>query len=232
VKRIGTSLVVIIALFIFFLTIILTYASVWGENNKANSAINRFFENIQEQNYFSQKSNLQIVESFKVFDTGGDYSENCFLLELALLKNYNLTKTSGYKVKIQKSNFWIPFISKPDIKVDITLKNVANGYLSSIVNNSKSAKPIKNLFTVSRKDGTWKITSINLKNSPLISEFKRLKTGLSVDRFVTRVGTKIIVQPFEIESKNISTIEKRKLEYVFQKINYEIKQSTTQEQQL
>jgi len=232
VKRIGTSLIVIIALFVFFLAIILTYASVWGENNKADSAINRFFENTQEQNYFSQKSNLQIVESFKVFDTGGNYSENCFLLELALLKYYNLTKASGYKVKVQRSNFWIPFISEPYVKVDITLNNVENGYLSSIINNSQNAKPIKNLFTVSRKDGTWKISSINLKDSPLITEFKRLKTGLSADQFVTRVGTKITVQPFEIETKNISTIEKRKLEYVFQKINYEIKQSTTKEQQL
>jgi hypothetical protein len=226
VKRIGISLIVIIALFVFFLAIILTYAAVLGENNKVDSAINRFFKSIQEQKYFSQKSNLQIVESFKVFDTGGNYSENCFLLELALLKNYNLTKSSGYKVKVQKSNFWIPFIHEPYVKVDITLNNIGNGYLSSIINNSQNAKPIKNLFTVSRKNGTWKISSINLKDSPIITNFERLKTGLSADKFVTRVGTKITVKPFEIDTKNISTIEKRKLEYIFKKINYEIKQST------
>lgn len=227
-KKIGTPLIFIVVSFAFFLAIILTYASLWGENNNADAAIKRFFEDIQAQNYFSTENNSQIIENLEVFDTGGNYAENCFLLELALLEKYNLINVSEYQVTIDKNSFWVPLIREPDIKVDITLRKKENGILHSITNNSDNSEPIKNLFTVTRNDGRWKISSINLKGSPLIGHFKRLKTGLAVDRFVTRVNTKITVQPIEIETKNLSTIEKRKLSYIFQKINQEIKQSTTQ----
>jgi len=229
VKNIVTPIKFTITFVLLLLVILLTYASIWGENNKSDAAIKKFFDNVQTQKYFSLDDNFQIIKSLEIFDTEGDYSENCFLLELVLLEKYNLTNVFNYRVKIEKSSFWVPFIGEPNIKVDIALYNKEDGILSSVINNSKNVEPIKNLFTVTRIDGSWKISSINLKNSPLIVEFNRLKTSLSVDHIVTRVGTKIKVQPMEIETKNLSTIEKRKLNYIFQKINYVIKQSTTHE---
>ena len=228
-KNIVTPIKFTITFVLLLLVILLTYASIWGENNKSDAAIKKFFDNVQTQKYFSLDDNFQIIKSLEIFDTEGDYSENCFLLELVLLEKYNLTNVFNYRVKIEKSSFWVPFIGEPNIKVDIALYNKEDGILSSVINNSKNVEPIKNLFTVTRIDGSWKISSINLKNSPLIVEFNRLKTSLSVDHIVTRVGTKIKVQPMEIETKNLSTIEKRKLNYIFQKINYVIKQSTTHE---
>ena len=228
-KNIVTPIKLTIAFVALLLVIILTYASIWGENNKSDAAIKSFFDHVQTQNYFSLDDNLQIIESLEVFDTGGDYSENCFLLELVLLEKFNLTNASSYKVKTEKNGFWIPFIGEPNIKVDITLNSTENGILSTVINNSKNNEPIKNLFTLSRINGSWRISSINLKKSSLIADFNRIKTSLSIDNVVKRVGSKINVLPMEIETKNLSTIEKRKLNYIFQKINYEIKEANIHE---
>ncbi len=219
------SAVFIIGILLTCFAFILIFVSLLGENNKIDHVVDAFFEKIQSQQYFSIDDNGNIVENANVFDVGGDFSENCLLLELALLEKYDITDASKCKIEVDKECFWVPFVRGSDINVGISLKNPEAWQFSSLFKKGMKTEPIENLFTVTRTNGKWLISSIHLKDSPLIASVNRLREGLHVGDYVTQSGTKIIVNPIQIDTENISAIEKLKLSYIFQKLNMMIETS-------
>jgi len=149
------------------------------------------------------------VESLEIFDTEGNFSQNCFLLELSLLEYYGLTGEPDYKIQLKRSNFWIPFLQDPTINVQISLSRP-----SSVSKNAKWPEPIKGLFTVKRQSGTWRITSINLKNSPLFQRYKSLKPGTDINSFVSQIGNEVEIN-LKFNTKDLTIAEKRKFQFVF-----------------
>lgn len=217
-KNIGKSFAGIVILLGGCFVVLIIYVSLLGENNKIDSVVDKFFESIQEQRYFSIEDNQNIVESFKVFDMDGEYSENCLLLELALLEKYDISNTSEYNIEIEKSHFWIPFINNSNIYIDVSMKKAEDPGVFSLFDKSQQNEFVDNLFTVERKEGRWLITAINIQNSSLFESISKLRESLNIDSYVSFSGTKLIVKPIEIDTENITNIERRKLNYIFQKL--------------
>ena len=217
-KNAEKSFIGIVVLFGACLVVLVTYVSLLGENNKIDSAVLTFFENLRAQRYFSLADNQNIVESLDVFDTGGEYPENCLALELALLEKYRIPDSSGYKPEIRKSRFWIPFTGKSSIRIDLLLKEKEDALLS-FFRKSPPQPFTDDLFTVERKGGRWLITAINIRNSSLSETFSRIREELDIGSYITLSGTRLTVNPIEFDTKNIDTIESRKLNYIFRKLS-------------
>jgi hypothetical protein len=221
VKKIGKSFVGILTLLGICFVVLITYVSLLGENNKIDSVVDNFFSNLQAQRYFLYENNQNIVEGFDIFDMDGVYSDNCLFLELALFEKYNISDPSDYEIEIKKSHFWIPFINNQNIQIDVSLLNSEDSKFFSLSNDLEF---VDNLFTVARKDGRWLIASINILASPLFESVNGLRESLKIDSYVTITGTKLSVSPIEIDTQNITVIERRKLNYIFQNL-YQITES-------
>jgi hypothetical protein len=218
VKNIGNSFIGILTILGVCFVVFIIYVSLLGENNKIDTVVDNFFASIKEQGYFSFEDNKNIVANFDVFDIDGEYSENCFSLELALLSKYNISDASDYKIKIKKSHFGIPFTKNSNIHIDVLLKDSEDPNNFSIFQKSEQNDFVKNIFTVERKGGRWLITAINIQNSTLFESINHLRESLNIDSYVSISGTKVDVKPIEIDTKNITNIERRKLNYIFQKV--------------
>lgn len=218
-KNIGKSFIGAVTLFGVCFVVLIAYASLLGENNKIDSVVDNFFQNMRGQRYFSIEDNQNVVKSFDVFDIDGEYSENCLFLELALLEKYNISDAFDYKIETEKSHFWIPFTNNSKIHIDVYLEKPADSNIFSIFKKSQRPEFVKNLFTVERKDGRWLIAAINIQDSSLFESFNRIKDDLNIDSYVSFSGTSLTVKPIEIDTKNITNIERRKLNFIFQKLS-------------
>ncbi len=218
-KNIGKSFIGVVTLLGVCFVVLVTYVSLLGENNKIDSVVDSFFENMQKQRYFSIEDNQNIVISFDVFDIGGEYSENCLFLELALLEKYNISGAFDYKIQIKKNHFWIPFTNKSKIHIDVSLEKPEDSNIFSFFKKSRQPEFLNNLFTVERKNGRWLITAINIQDSSLFKSFNRIRDNLNIDGYVSFSGTTLTVEPIEIDTKNITNLERRKLNYIFQKLS-------------
>lgn len=224
-KNLGKSFVGILALLGVCFVVFIIYVSLLGENNKIDTVVDNFFVSMQEQEYFSFEDNKNIVENFDVFDIDGEYSENCLSLELALLRKYNISDASDYKIKINKSHFWIPFVSDSNIQIDVLLKSSEDSNGIALLKKSDGPEFVANLFNVERKGDRWLITAINIKDSSFFESFKKFRDSLNVESYILISGTKLKVKPIEIDTKNITNTEKRKLNYIFQKL-YQLTESS------
>lgn len=216
VKTIGKSFIGFITLIGFCFLVLIIYVSLLGENSKIDSVVENFFKNIQDQRYFSTVDNQSIVESFNVFDIEGEYSENCLLLELALFEKYDIPDAYDYEIEIEKSHFWIPFLNDSNIDINVSLEKPDNSKIFPLSNKSEF---VDDLFTVARKSGRWRITSINIRDSSLIESVNKLRDSINIDSYISFSGTKLTIKPIEIDTENITIIEKRKLNYIFQKLH-------------
>lgn len=190
----------------------LIFISLLGELNKVNESVENFFLAIREQKYHSQEENMISVANLDVFDTKGDFSQNCFLLELSLLEYYGLTDKSDYKIQFKRGNFWIPFFQTPSINVHVSLLRP-----SKVSDNVKWQEPIKDLFVVTRQSGAWRITRINLKKSPLFEKYKILKPGTNSDSYISQKGNDVTIN-LKFNTENLTIVEKRKLQFILKRV--------------
>ncbi len=211
-KTIKNPLIIVIGIFATGFILILFSVSLLGELNKVNDAVESFFSTIREQKYYSKEPNIPLIGSLEVFDTEGDFSQNCFLLQLSLLEYYGLTDKSDYKIRIKRGNFWIPFLQTPSINVHVSISRP-----SSVSKDGTWPDPIKDLFTVNRQNGVWKITKINLKNSPLFEKYKSLKPGTNTDSYMTQEGNDVTIN-LNFNTEEITAVEKRKLQYILKRV--------------
>ncbi len=205
-------IVIVIGIFSIGFIFALAFVSLLGELNKVNESVENFFSAIREQKYYSKDPNMIAVASIDVFDTTGDFSQNCFLLELSLLEYYGLTNQPDYKIRFKRGNFWIPFLQKPSVNVHVSCSRPSKGF-----DKATWPEPINNLFTVTRQKGTWRITSINLKSSPLFEKYQSLKPGTDTGDYMTKKGNDITFNlKFNIE--NLTIVEKRKIQFILKRI--------------
>jgi len=224
VKTVGNKTIYIfVSILGFFFLSTLVFVSLLGENNKIDATVHNYFKNVQAQEYFSEEDNLKTVADLDVFDIEGEFSENCFLLEFALLEKYGLIESQAYDIVLEKDIFWIPFSGNSSVNVSVSLHPSRNSFRSFIEDDA--VEVISGLFTVKKINGLWRIASINVKDSALLPYVKSLRKDLVLESYVKTAGEKLIIMPVEIDTGNATIFEKRKLSYIFQKVNHLIQSS-------
>jgi hypothetical protein len=209
--------VVVIVLSIFVVGL-LTYVSLLGENHKINRVINSYFSKLKNGMY------LEACESYSLHLQQGQLAREednlnfNFLLELSLLKYYNLIDQNDYNVELKRSNFWIPFVSDDAVYVSIALNPKEDKEILDVLSSDQSRNPIDNLIVVVREKGTWKIKEFTIADSSIADIYNDLRQNVDLNKYVKMTLNGLQLKNAEIKFETLSPIERRLLKFSLHKI--------------
>jgi hypothetical protein len=201
-----------------FVVGILTYVSLLGENHKINRVIVNYFNNLKDGEY------LEACQSFSLNFQGDQPSSDeerltfNFLLELALLKYYNLIEHYDYTVELKRSNFWIPFMSDDSVYVSIALKPKEDKEILDVLSSDQSRNLIDNLIVVVREKGTWKIKEFTIADSSAADIYNDLRKNFDLNKYVKMTPNGLHLKNAEINFEILSPIDRRLLKFSLHKI--------------
>jgi hypothetical protein len=212
------SMGLVIVILAIFVIGILTYVSVLGENHKIDRLINNYFDKLKDGRYLEAcenfSSNLQEIKLAS--------DEQClnfnFLLELSLLKHYNLIDRYDYRVELQRSHFWIPLISDDSVRVCVSLRTKKDEGTSDALSRSHSRELTRNLIVVGREKGSWKIRRFNIAGSSLADIYNDLRQTIDLNKYTKMTSHGFQLQDTEINFKTLTPIDKRLLRFSLYKI--------------
>jgi len=217
-KKPSLNLGVMLILFAIVVVGILTYVSILGENHQINRIVVTYFDKLKDGMY------LEACESFSSnFQEGklpGDEQRVNFnfLLELSLLKHYNLIDHYDYKVELKRSNFWIPYTSNDSVRVSVLLKRKKDKRIFEALSSDQGSNLIDNLIVVVREKGTWKIKQFNIADSAIADIYNDLRRNVDLNKYVTMTSNGFRFQNAEINFKTLTPIDKRLLSFSLYKI--------------
>ena len=217
-KKPSLKLSVVLIVFTICVVGILTYVSVLGENHQINRIITTYFDNLKDGMY------LEACESFSSnFQEGklpGDEQRSNFnfLLELSLLKHYNLIDHDDYKVELKRSNFWIPYISDDSVRVSVLLRKKKDKRIVDVLSSDRSKNLVDNLIVVVREKRTWKIRRFALADTSIAGIYNDLRRNVNLNKYVIMTSNGLRFQNAEINFNALTPIDKRLLRFSLYKI--------------
>jgi hypothetical protein len=217
-KKPSLSMSLVFVFLAIFVIGILTYISVLGENHKIDRVINSYFDKLKEGMYLeaceSFSSNLQEVQLAS--------DEQClnfnFLLELSLLKQYNLIDHYDYTVELQRNHFWIPLISEDSVRVSVLLRKKGDKGVSGALSRGQSRELTRNLIVVGREKGSWKLKRFNIADSSLADIYNDLRQSIDLNKYTKMTSHGFRLLSTEINFKTLTPIDKRLLRFSLYKI--------------
>jgi hypothetical protein len=214
--NLGMSLVfVILAIFVIG---ILTYVSVLGENHKIDRAINNYFDKLKDGMYLeaceSFSSNVQEVQRA----SDEQLLNFNFLLELSLLKHYNLIDHYDYTVELQRSHFWIPHISDDAVRVSVLLRKKGGDGTSDTLSRGQSRELIRDLIVVGREKGTWKIRQFNVADTAIANIYNDVRQNIDINTYAIKTKNGFHLKDADINFKTLTPTDKRLLRFSLYRI--------------
>ncbi len=198
VKVVG---IIVVCFFIIFLG----FLSVLGENDRTKTAVKSYFSEIKEKKYESLRKYYTASANSKCVNVE-ELKKFHFLLEVALLKYFNIEDEADFTPNIKRSNLWLPVIDKPYINLDVAFISAANQGLLSKLDQPKF---LKDFITLKRENDSWKIDSVNIDNSEIKNLYHEMKSSIQFENYVTINENKMIINPTEIDLKDMNYIEKK-----------------------
>jgi hypothetical protein len=212
------SMSLVFGILAIFVIVILTYVSVLGENHKVDRVINGYFDKLKDGTYLeaceSFSSNLQEVQ----LASDEQRLNFNFLLELSLLKHYNLIDYHDYTVALQRSHFWIPFISDDSVRVSVLLRKKGDKGVTDVLSRGHSSEPIRDLIIVGREKRQWKIKRFNIADSSLADTYNDVRQTIDLNKYTKMTSHGFRLQDTEINFKTLTPIDKRLLRFSLYKI--------------
>ncbi len=197
---------------------ILAYISLLGENQQINRIIGAYFDKLKEGMY------LEAGESFSSNFQDGQFSDDeqrmnfNFLLELVLLRQYNLIDSSDYKVELKRSNFWIPYVSEDVVRVSVLLKKKEARLVFFAPSSDQGGDLIHNLIVMKREKRTWKIKEFAIADSALAGKYNDLRQNFDLNKYVQKTSNGFRFNSAEIDFKALTPMDKRLLNFSLYKI--------------
>ncbi len=193
---------IIAAIACFSLIGIFFYLSVLGENDQAKEVAKSFFADIKNNKY-SAAGKFYTKTSQERSLSPDDSTKFHFILELTLLKHFGLMDEQDYNLKVKRESFWFPLIGDNEILLGIEL--LKKDKSSSFFHENK--KFLHEFITVAREDGTWRIKSLNLEKSDLLSSFDKIQSEIDLNKYI-----EIHQGGFIIKKTNVNTAKMNRLE--------------------
>lgn len=210
------------ALFVIFgicFFALIVYVSILGENHKIDFLVKSYFTNIKTRNYTKSCENITLDPRYGALINKEQCFNFSFLLELSLLKQFNLLDKNDYAIEIHKQSFWVPFISGGTVVVGIAFTEKKKNFFQAFLNKPDAGTYINDFMVVERKKGGWEIKEINLWGSSLSGVFDELKKNCDLDKYVRNTEDGFVLVNNAIEPENLSHIERRLLEFSMYKIS-------------
>jgi outer membrane murein-binding lipoprotein Lpp len=142
-----------------------------------------------------------------------------FLLELSLLKHYNLADHYDYKIEIKRTPFWIPFVSDDLVRVSIVLREKEDKGIADTLSPGRTSNFIDDLIVVVREKGTWKIRYFNLTDSAIADIYADVRQNIDINKYATKTTNGFRLQDADINVKTLTPIDKRLLRFSLYRIH-------------
>jgi len=197
---------------------ILTYISILGENQQVNRIIATYFDKLKDGMY------LEACESFSSNFQDGKLSSDeqrmnfNFLLELSLLTHYSLIESSDYKVELKRSNFWVPYMSNDEVRVNVLLKKKDTRRIFLARSSDQGGNFIENLIVMKREKRTWKIKEFAIADSVLASVYHDTLQNLDLNKYVQKTPDGFRFNSADINFKTLTPVDKRLLNFSLYKM--------------
>ena len=211
------------------------YISLYGENKKVDEAVNYFFDDLKNKKY-GEDCPVFVENSKGPSVLNSDQcADAMFLLEVSLMHHFFLFKQENYDVIIEKSHFWspIPEHNARPVTISIALKAQkrevrGKGFSSKkfsefaknlfLLTRQSRIAPVHDLLTMERKHGIWRVTQVNISGSAIEGIYTDLKGRLQLDRYVKKTPNGFVIEKMEINTKNMTPLDRMVIEYNLQKI--------------
>ena len=226
------SKLIVMLCIVMLLCIPLTFVSLLGENNHANTLIQDYFKQVQQENFagsclpikIADKAENKPVISSEISTLNttseNDCANNNFVFVLTLLDHFSLLEESDYVVNIERDNFWLPWLTNDEVTVSINL--ISRKVLESQGLFEKH-NYINQLLVVQRDGLTWRIKEARLNTPELITRFTQYKNNLDFEKYLAKTATGYQFKPVSIDISDMTAVEKKLLKFNLQKLEKIVK---------
>ena len=203
------SIITLITTTIF---ILLFFISLLGENHHIDDLISSHINELEKQSFSSN-----CVPIFINTEVNNELScnQDSFIFFVSLLERFNLFSDKSYSVKVVRDDFWIPFYSDDIVKVSLSLVDSEVDEMG-IFNEYEY---ISNIFIVKRQDSAWKLDQVSIIEPALMKIFNKMKKNINFNKYITKTENGYELNNIEIDTNNMTNVDKLLLKYNLQKIN-------------
>jgi hypothetical protein len=197
---------------------ILAYISLLGENQQINRIITSYFDKIKEGDYLEACEGFASNFQEGKFTTDEQRMNFNFLFELSLLRHYNLIESHDYKVELERSNFWAPYISDDEVRVSILLKKKGTRRFFLLPASEEGGNFIHNLIVMKREKRTWKIKEFTIADSALAGDYNDSRQNFDLNKYVQVTSDGFRFNSADINFKTLTPLDKRLLSFSLYKM--------------
>jgi len=186
----------------------ISYISLLGENDRAQTTVKMYFDNIAGQRY---DANTQLCSSTynQKFDNVNDPITHQFSLETALLNYFGLINTAQYTIEAKRDEFWFPYLGRNTIHVSIRINPQESGKILTNLMDRSNEKFINNLVILIREDGKWKITDVDTRASAIAKDYQETKNSMQHSKYIQQTAEGLTIKENTIEFATLDPIQKR-----------------------
>jgi hypothetical protein len=207
-----------LAIIAVFVIGVLTYVSILGENDKIDRIIGEYFTNVKSGNYLEACDSFSVGMRSKQGADDDRWVTFNFILELALLTHYNLIDQYDYAVELKRNRVWIPFVGDNAVRVSIALKKKEQHGVSGTIAGALQNSPLRDLITVVRERGSWKIRQFNITDSAIAEEYNEICGRVDLNRYIRRTADGFEIKKADVHLATLSPIDRRILQFSLYKI--------------
>ena len=186
----------------------ISYISLLGENDRARTTVKMYFDNIASQRY---EANAHLCSDAynRQFDNVNDPITHQFSLETALLNHYSLINTAQYTIEAQRDEFWFPYLGKNTLRVSVRANPRGSGNILTSLMDRNNQKFLKDLVTLVREDGKWKIADIDIRASSIAGDYQETKNSMQHSKYIQQTAEGLSIKENTIEFATLDPIQKR-----------------------
>lgn len=205
------------ALFLF-IALMLPYVSLLGENDRAITTLQGYFDNIAQKKFGDNKK----LCTDEFLASRSDFSDNItqqFSFETALLNHFKVPPNSKYTLKAKKDKIWVPFVGDDILQLSVLIiaQDESDSILKSYLQFG-SGEYLPNLVTMKREDGRWKIDGIATEDNEIADSYDKSLKVMGNSSYLSQKGGELVLHEQNIDISTMDPIEKRILTFNLNKV--------------
>lgn len=206
------------ALFLF-IALMLPYVSLLGENDRAITTLQGYFDNIAKNKFGGNKR--LCTDEFNA--SRADFADNItqqFSFETALLNHFDVPPNSKYTLKAKKDKIWVPFVGDDVLKLSVLIiaQDESESIIKKIYLLFGSGEYLPDLVTMKREDGRWKINSIVTEGSEISDAYNKSLKVMGDSSYLSQEGDELVMYEQNLDISKMGPIEKRILTFNLNKV--------------
>lgn len=192
--------------------ILLFFISLLGENHHIDDLISSHISKLEKKSF---SNNCVPIRINSEMNNELSCNQDNFIFLVSLLERFDLFTAKNYNVKVTRDVFWIPFYSDDIVKVSLSIVDSEDAEMG-IFNEYEY---ISNIFIVKREDSGWKLHEVSIMEPTLIKIFNKMKKNINFNKYITKTEKGYEFNKIEIDTNNITNVDKLLLKFNLQKIN-------------